>query len=81
MAFGLKKIPASFSFLQKAVCVWSGTYTKGFNEQQRVWETKQWLKCLFKTIYKTWIQCKVTKPQVLEQPRQSVTESDKSASS
>lgn len=55
MAFGLKKKkkqkkPASL-FSRKLFVYGSGTYTKGSNEQQRVWETKQWLKCVVETIY------------------------------
>lgn len=69
--FWFKK-SASFFFFRKLFVYGSGTYTKGFNEQQRVWKTKQWLKCVFKTIYNRWIQCKIIKPQALEQPRQSV---------
>lgn len=69
--FKTKKIPASF-FSRKLFVYVSGTYTKGSNEQQRVWETKQWLKCVVKTIYNRWVQCKITKSQVGEQPRWSV---------
>lgn len=48
--FKKKKIPASL-FSTKLFVYGSGTYTKGSNEQQRVWETKQWLKCVVETIY------------------------------
>lgn len=68
----LKKMPASL--IHKAVWVWFCTYMKGFNEQQRVPGVRglgrgQWLKCVFKTIYNRWIQCKITKPKVFQQPR------------
>lgn len=46
--FWFKKKNTSFT---KLFVYGSGTYTKGSNEQQRVWETKQWLKCVVETIY------------------------------
>lgn len=69
--FCFKKNTSFIFFLRKLFSYGSGTYTKGSCEQQRVWETEQWLRCVFKTIYNRWIQCRI-KPQVLEQPRLSV---------